>query len=144
AADSVFAISTMSAASSPHARNLIWQLFTRRSIRRTVPEWERKVRGALAEFRAARARYPGDAGFEELIEELKQVSPEFCCCWQEHEVSRSLDGRKILEHPVAGHLEFDHVTLQVPNDPDLKITVYTPLVETRAKLQPLLSSFEAD
>jgi len=135
AAAFVFAIG---ASSSPHARNLIWQLFTQRSLRRMVPEWERKVCGTLAEFRAARACYPGDVGFEELIEELKQVSPEFCCCWQEHEVSRSLDGRKILEHPVAGHLEFEHVTLQVPNDPDLKITVYTPLVETRAKLHPLL------
>jgi hypothetical protein len=135
AADGVFAIS---AASSPHTRNLIWRLFMHQSIRRTVLEWERKVRGALAEFRAARACYPGDGGFEELIEELNQVSPEFCRCWREHEVSRSLDGRKILEHPVAGHLEFEHVTLQVPNDPDLKITVYTPLVETRVKLQPLL------
>jgi transcriptional regulator with XRE-family HTH domain len=138
AAAGVFAISAVSSAASPHARNLIWRLFTQRSIRRMVPEWERKVRGTLAEFRAARACYPGDVGFEELIEELKQVSPEFCRCWQEQEVSRSLDGRKILEHPVAGHLEFEHVTLQVPNDPDLKITVYTPLVETRAKLQPLL------
>ncbi len=137
AADSVFAISA-AAPSSRHARNLIWRLFTHRSIRRAVPDWERKVRGALAEFRAASARYPDDVGFEELIEELKQVSPEFCRWWPQHEVSRSLDGRKIVEHPVAGHLEFEHVTLQIPSDPDVKITVYTPLVETRAKLQPLL------
>lgn len=117
AADGVFAISAASSASSPHARNLIWRLFMHQSIRRIVPEWERKVRGALAEFRAARACYPGDMGFGELIEELNQVSPEFCRCWQEHEVSRSLDGRKILEHPVAGHLEFEHGRSRFPTIP---------------------------
>ncbi len=137
AADGVFAIS---GTSSPNARNLIWRLFTNRTIRKHVPDWEQKVRGALAEFRTASARYSGDVWFEELIEELKQVSPEFCRWWPQHDASSSLDGRKIMEHPVAGHLEFEHVTLQVPGDPDIKITIYTPLAETRAKLQPLLEA----
>ncbi len=74
AADGLFAISE---ASSPYARNLVWRLFTSQTMRER-PNWEPIARATLAEFRTASAHYPGDKWFEELIEDLKQVSPEFC------------------------------------------------------------------
>jgi hypothetical protein len=95
------------------------------------------ARGLLAEFRTASARYPGDGWFEELIEALKQVSPEFCLWWQEYDAPRSLDGDKIMEHPTLGHLEFQHLTLQVLSDSDVRVTIYMPKAVTRTKLQQL-------
>jgi len=136
AADALFAISE---ASSRYARNLVWRLFTSPTMRER-PNWEQIARSTLAEFRAANARYPGDRSFEELIEDLKQVSPEFCRWWPHHDVRSALDGHKPIEHPVLGHLEFEHITLQVLSEPDVRIAIYTPLAETRAKLERFLET----
>jgi len=132
AADLVF---TISGASSPYARNLVWRLFTSPAMREYLPDWEQLARGVLAEFRTACARYPGDGWFEELIEELKRVSPEFCRWWPHHDAPSSLDGHKVIEHPTLGHLEFEHLTLQVLSNPDVRVMIYTPLAETRIKLR---------
>ena len=136
AADGLFAISE---ASSLYARNLVWRLFTSPTMRER-PNWEQVARGTLAEFRTASARYPGDRWFEELIEDLKRVSPEFRRWWPHHDVRSALDGRKVMEHPTLGHLEFEHLTLQVLSNPDVRIMIYTPLAETRAKLQRFLEA----
>lgn len=136
AADALFAISQ---ASSPYARNFIWQLFAD-PARRERPHWELVARSMLAEFRTASARYPGDPWFEELIEDLKQVSPEFCQWWPHHDARRTLDGHKVFEHATLGHLEFEHLNLQVLSEPDIRIAIYTPDGATRVKLEQLLKS----
>src|SRR5258707_7514820 len=136
AADGLFAIAE---ASSPYAHNLVWRLFTSPTMRER-PNWEQVARGTLAEFRTASARYPGDRWFEELIEDLKRVSPEFRRWWPHHDVRSALDGHKAMEHPTLGHLEFEHITLQVLSNPDVRIMIYTPLAETRAKLQRFLEA----
>jgi transcriptional regulator with XRE-family HTH domain len=134
AADALF---TLSQASALYERNLVWRLFTSPTMRER-PNWEMLARGTLAEFRTASARYPGDVWFEELIEDLKQVSPEFRLWWPHHDARSSLDGRKPMEHPTLGHLEFEHITLQVLNNPDVRIMLYIPDAVTRTKLELLL------
>ncbi|MDD9271747.1 hypothetical protein ACFPES_32420 [Paenibacillus sp. GCM10023248] len=47
----------------------------------------------------------------------------------------SLEGFKEVVHPDMGHLEFDHITLQIPNDPDMRVMIYMPLTATRSKLE---------
>ncbi|MBO0782104.1 MAG: helix-turn-helix domain-containing protein [Ktedonobacteraceae bacterium] len=135
-ADALFSIS---AASTPYARNMLWRLFTDPEMREH-PHWELLARGSLAEFRAAYARYPRDSYFEELVEDLKRVSPEFCLWWPHHDARSSLDGHKTLKHPDLGPLEFEHTTLQDLSNPDLRIMIYTPDAATRTKLQQLLES----
>lgn len=132
AADGVFGISE---ASPPHARNVIWRFFTNSTMREQFCHWEQMARGILAEFRTASARYPGDAWFEDLIEDLKQASPHFRLWWSHHDVSNSMDNDKIIEHLKLGHLEFKHLTLHAFNDPDMRVTVYIPDAQTRAKLR---------
>ncbi len=136
AADVLYSISEET---SRYGRNLIWRLFTS-PTRRERPGWELIARSTLAEFRAANARYPGDEWFEELIEDLKQVSPEFRRWWPHHDVRSALDSHKIIEHPQMGRLEFDHLTLQVLTDPDISIIIYSPIAETRAKLERFLET----
>ncbi len=98
------------------------------------------ARATLAEFRTASARYPGDPWFEGLIEDLKQVSPEFCQWWPHHDVRSALDGHKVIEHPTLGLLEFEHFNLQVLTNPDIRIMIYTPNDVTRAILQHFLAT----
>jgi hypothetical protein len=118
---------------------MLWRLFTSPTTR-ARPNWEMVARATLAEFRTASARYPGDPWFEELIEELKQVSPEFRRWWPHHDVRSALDGHKVIEHPALGSLEFEHCTLQVLTNPDIRIMVYTPNAMTRTTLQHWLAT----
>jgi transcriptional regulator with XRE-family HTH domain len=136
AADLLFGIDE---ASSPYARNLVWQLFANPS-RRERPHWEQVARSTLAEFRAVSARYPGDRWVEELIEDLKQVSPEFSQWWPHHDVRPALDGHKVIEHPTLGRLEFEHINLQVLSDPDIRIMIYAPTPKARAQLEESLAA----
>jgi hypothetical protein len=143
AADILFAISDIiSDTSSPYARNMVWRLFTN-STTRERPNWEAVARATLAEFRTASARYPGDPWFEELIEDLKQVSTEFCLWWPHHDVRSALDGHKVIVHPTLGTLEFEHFTLQVLTNPDIRIMIYMPDTVTRTMLQHLLEAMKA-
>ncbi|HEX4203048.1 MAG TPA: helix-turn-helix transcriptional regulator [Ktedonobacteraceae bacterium] len=135
AAERVLAIS---AASIPYERNLVWRFFTDPMMREYFSHWEQMARGLLAEFRATSASSSGDEWFEELIEALKQVSPEFCRWWQEHDAPRELSSDKIMEHATLGHLEFQHLILQVLSDPDVRVSLYMPNAMTRTKLQRLL------
>ena len=140
AADALFALSdTIADASSPYARNQVWHLFTSPTTRQR-PNWEMVARATLAEFRTASARYSGDPWFDELIEDLKQVSPEFCRWWPHHDVRSVLDGHKVIEHPTLGYLEFEHVSLQVLTNPDIRIMIYTPNAVTRTTLQRFLEA----
>jgi transcriptional regulator with XRE-family HTH domain len=140
AADALFSISDMiSDTSSPYARNMIWRLFTSPTTRERS-NWETLARATLAEFRAASARYPDDPWFEELIEDLKQVSPEFCRWWPHHDVRSALDGHKVIEHPRLGTLVFEHFNLQVLTNPDIRIMIYSPNAVTRTKLQRFLAT----
>lgn len=136
AADALFALAD---ATSRYERNLIWRLFTSPTMRER-PNWEMLARATLAEFRTASTRYPSDPCFEELIEDLKQVSPEFCQWWPHHDVRSTLDGHKVITHPTLGPLEFEHFTLQVLTSPDIRIMIYAPDTETRAALQRLLEA----
>lgn len=133
------ALFSLSEATTRYARNLVWRLFTSPEMRQR-PQWEHIARGTLAEFRTASARYPGDRGFEDLIDDLKRVSPEFRRWWPHHDARSTLDGPKTIEHAALGRLEFEHTTLQVVNNPDVRIVIYSPLPETRAKLERLLQT----
>lgn len=140
AANALFSISDIiSDTSSPYARNMVWRLFTSLTTRERH-NWEAVARATLAEFRTASARYPGDPWFDELIEDLKQVSPEFCQWWPHHDVRSALDGHKVIEHPQLGTLEFEHFTLQVLTNPDIRIMIYSPIAETRTTLQHYLTT----
>ncbi|AJY73454.1 helix-turn-helix transcriptional regulator [Paenibacillus beijingensis] len=137
AANEVFSISQPS---PPHDFNLIWRLFTSPARKERFRDWEQIARGVVAEFHTARARYVENSSFEGLIEDLKRESPEFNQLWPLHEVPSSLEGHKEMEHPIMGHLEFVHITLQAPNDPDIRVMIYTPLTVTRVKLERYLST----
>jgi hypothetical protein len=122
-------------------RNAVWRLFTSPPYRHLLVDWEGDARRLLAQFRASCGRYPGDPRLTELIQNLMLRSPEFRAWWPDHEVLGAEEGHKTFNHPQAGYLMFEHLTFQVFDAPDLKVSVYTPLDEadTPAKLSQLLS-----
>jgi transcriptional regulator with XRE-family HTH domain len=123
-------------------RNHLWMQFMDPARREMFPDWERGIRLAVAKFRADSARHLGDPSFEELIEALRQASPEFCKAWKRHEVARSGEGRKELVHPAAGRLVFEHAVFNPQEAPEQRLILYTPLPEldTQAKMAELMAT----
>ena len=82
----------------------------------------------------------GDPAFERLVEALNDGSREFRAWWPRHEVRASGDGRKTIEHPVAGRLLFEHALFRHGENPEQRLLLYSPLPEedTPAKLERLL------
>lgn len=121
---------------APRERNTVWRMFTSPRLRETMPDWEGHARHVLAQFRASWGRHAGDPDFVELIEDLKEASPEFGEWWPKHDVQGSPEGRKELDHPVVGRMVLEHTTFGLHDDLDLKLVLFTPLpeAETPAKL----------
>jgi transcriptional regulator with XRE-family HTH domain len=123
----------------PHSRNVIWRFLQRESS--TIDEeWEKQGQSLVAQFRADYARYPGDAGFREIIEDLQRASPQFCQWWEQQNVRGLSNGPRIMNHPTLGLLEFDHVTFQTSLSPDLRVKVYSALPATASRLEKALSA----
>jgi transcriptional regulator with XRE-family HTH domain len=129
------------------ARNHLWQLFMDPRRRALFDDWEQASRLAAAKFRADHARHLGDPSFEELIQQLRQSSPDFCKAWKRHEVARAGEGTKTLRHPVAGPLLFEHAVFHPVEFPEQRLTLYSPVADsgTAEKLGELLAAeFEVE
>ena len=108
--------------------------------REMIADWGPSSRLMVAKFRADSARHIGDPEFEQLIHALRQSSPEFGQAWKRHEVARTGEGRKVLRHPVAGQLVFEHAVFTPADAPEQRLILYSPLPDndTPAKLTTLL------
>ena len=123
-------------------RNFLWSVFTdpaRRELHGA--DWNRGARRLVARFRAQAARYVGDSDFESLVSALREASPEFREWWELHEVASSGVGRKVLRHPTAGKLVFEHAVFRPEESPDLRFVLYSavPVASTPEKLAKLLA-----
>jgi transcriptional regulator with XRE-family HTH domain len=124
-----------------YPNNIIWKIFVH-DRQPDDPRWQAKAQHMLAEFRAESAPYLGEPWLKQLIADLQATSAEFREWWQRHDVRGRLDGSKYLHHELVGNLAFDHVTLQVPSNPGLKVVILMPLADTdtAAKLRHLMDA----
>ncbi len=100
---------------------------------------EAGIKVLIAQFRADYAHFPNDPMFKELIEEFIQSSQLFREIWSLHDVQWVTERHKRSYDPRIGEMEFEHVTLQLPTDPDLKIMIYTASSDTATRLRNLMS-----
>jgi transcriptional regulator with XRE-family HTH domain len=108
-------------------RNMLNLVFADPDHRRLLVDWEVVAKSAIAMFRGDYARYAGDADFERLVARLTRLSPEFAVWWLRREVAEPLSGRKRLDHPRVGLMEFEYSSFSVGDQPDMKLIVFTPL-----------------
>lgn len=122
------------------ARNIMHMLFADPAHRRLLLDWEALAPAVLAMFRVDSARYAGDPDFERLIALLSRVSPEFRTWWARHDVQQPLSGHKRILHPTGGRMDFEYASLDVSDQPGMKLVIYTPLQQNRTaeKLVALL------
>jgi transcriptional regulator with XRE-family HTH domain len=122
-------------------RNLLWRIFMEPATRKLHPDWEEGARRIVARFRSEAARHIGDPDFDDLIAALQEGSPEFRKWWDLHEVATSGVGRKVVRHPTAGKLVFEHAVFRPQESPEQRLVLYTPVpqADTPEKLAKLLS-----
>jgi transcriptional regulator with XRE-family HTH domain len=125
----------------PAERNHLWLVFMHPAWRELYPDWEPNARRLVGRFRAAYAERVGDPGFESLLERLLAGSAEFRDWWPRHEVVATGEGRKEIDHPVAGRLEFEHAVFLHAEKTEQRLVLYAPRAgtDTAAKLDALLA-----
>lgn len=122
-------------------QNCLLAFFTDPVYRARTKGWEAIAHQVVAQFRAACSECPDDEGFQAVVDEAKERSPEFAELWARRDIAPGGQIRKELEHPVVGTLYVESTQLRIPARPDLAIVLHTPLPDTgtEAKLQWLAS-----
>lgn len=127
----------------PGQRNELLWMFTDPRARDTYVDWEKDAAAMLARFRLAAARRPGDPDFVSLVEQLHRQSAEARSWWSRHEVLLPASGTKRLRHQLLGEITFNHVVLQVADDPGQKLVTFSaadgrqePLARLAATVTP--------
>ncbi|MFD5874287.1 helix-turn-helix transcriptional regulator [Streptomyces sp. NPDC060322] len=118
-------------------QNCMIAFFTDPVYRARSKHWETIASQVVAQYRAACSDSPEDEGFRAVVEEARELSPEFAALWDRRDVVPGGQVRKELQHPLVGTLMVESTQLRVPARPDLVIVLYTPLPDTgtEAKLQ---------
>ncbi|WP_327269555.1 helix-turn-helix transcriptional regulator [Streptomyces sp. NBC_01218] len=111
-------------------QNCLISFFTDDVYRSRATTWDLIAPRVVAQFRAGCSEDPEDEGFQAVVAEAKEASPEFAALWEQRDVAPGGLMRKELEHPVAGTLRVESTQLRVPARPDLAIVLHTPLPGT--------------
>lgn len=87
-------------------------------------DWDKSADQIAATLRGNVGRNPGDRGLSNLVGELATQSDEFSRRWAAHDVRYHHTGRKRINHPIVGELEFDYEMIELPSDPGFTILTY--------------------
>lgn len=126
-------------------RNLLWQRFAGGGggggggrLVADAEERERLDRAAVADLRAAAARYPDDARLHSMVTALSVRNPEFARLWAARIVQSRRADRKRFAHPQLGVLELDCDALIVPGDDQVLVIYSAPPDSPEAEALALL------
>jgi hypothetical protein len=85
---------------------------------------------AAAKLRMEAGRNPHDEELIALVGELSTCSELFRQRWASQDVRLHRSGRKRLHHPVVGQLDLDVESMELPDEPNLRLNVYTAAART--------------
>ncbi|WP_422924023.1 helix-turn-helix transcriptional regulator [Singulisphaera sp. PoT] len=128
-------------------RNIVWLVFTHPAQRRLMVNWEDQARSLLALFRSSTAHNLGEEWHDRFVADLADHSPEFRAWWPRHDVRVAHAGPKIYDHPLAGRMVFEPLTLRYEGDSLFRIMVKVPVADesdTPAKLARLIAEHGND
>jgi len=88
-------------------------------------DWGVAAHDMAALLHAEAGRNPGDRRLSDLVGELSTQSEEFRARWAAHNVLFHRDGVRQFRHPTAGELTLAYQDLDLPQNPDQTILVFT-------------------
>lgn len=111
---------------SRRERTIPWRHFSGipSRLERTPAEHADAEEAMAADLRDALGRYPDDEYLNELITDLRGLSPRFAELWEQRPVKRTPSRRKSFNHPEIGTITLDCDALAVQGS-DLSVIVYT-------------------
>jgi transcriptional regulator with XRE-family HTH domain len=119
------ALDPVVAAKPPGERNVARRVLLDPTARRLYPEWQSLAEEIADVLRLNAARFAGDPRLAALIQELLERSDTFRARWEQNEVQEKTFGRKVLDHPDVGRLEFDYEAFILPGTTGQQLIVYT-------------------
>ncbi len=105
-------------------RNLLYQMFLSREVRKRFLNWEKDAREMLENFRISYDLWAHSPQFIGLVEQLSTLSPEFRKWWKVHAVRMKASGETAILHKKLGKINFFYSTFQLCDYPDLKLILY--------------------
>ncbi|MCX4831424.1 helix-turn-helix transcriptional regulator [Streptomyces sp. NBC_01016] len=109
----------------PHKqRNLARYLFLHPAAQAVLPDWDRQVRGCIAELRAQAGTAPDAPDLTSLVGELLLKSPDFAKLWERYEVSGGKASHKTIHHPQVGTLTLTSQSMPLNGTPGQQLGVY--------------------
>ena len=128
----------------PNRRNLVRILMTSPEYQEDAVEYEAMARRITAKLRVDYSQAGGDPAFDELIEEMSQISPMFFQLWRSSEIRSRSEGVHLLKHPQLGGIMFEHTYYVVEGAPSLRVVIFAPHdPESAAKVAQLANSKSA-
>jgi transcriptional regulator with XRE-family HTH domain len=88
-------------------------------------DYDQATRNAAAILRMEVGRNPHDEDLIALVDELSTGSELFRQRWASQDVQLHGHGSKRVNHPVAGLLDFNFESMDLPTDPGLQLNIYT-------------------
>lgn len=107
--------------------NLLRFVFANPLARQFVVNWEMRSRRLVAEFRADCRSRLEEPEVKQLVDELSSSSPEFDRFWKQHDVLERQGGQREFQHPQAGLIQFQQVTLRLVEQEQLKLVLLQPV-----------------
>jgi transcriptional regulator with XRE-family HTH domain len=111
---------------SRRERTIPWRHFSGipSRLERTPEERAEAEEAMAADLHDALGRFPDDQYLNELIGDLRQISPRFAELWEKRPVARKPSRTKTFNHPEIGTITLDCDALAVHGS-DLSVIVYT-------------------
>lgn len=88
-------------------------------------DYDQVARNAAAMLRMELGRHPGDEDLIALVDELSTGSRLFRQQWASQDVRLKGHGSKRVNHPVAGRLDLNFESMDLPTEPGLQLNIYT-------------------
>lgn len=114
----------------PEGSNCLDEFFTETGYRQEMLNWGVLAPEIVSAFRRDAAQYAADRRFEPLVNRLLATSSDFRQLWDEHAILSGAPSEKVLDNPVVGRLEFEHSVLHLPDRPDIRLVLHTPVLGT--------------
>jgi hypothetical protein len=126
-------------------RNVVRCMFLELSARKLHVDWEQEAPLSIAALRAKAGRDLSDPDYKELIGSLLEQSTEFAAMWRRQDVRGRLEGHVRLRHPHVGRLDLEYTSLEVTEQPSLRLYLFAPVADGRSesKLREVLNGASA-
>jgi transcriptional regulator with XRE-family HTH domain len=107
-------------------RNLLRFIFLEPRARSLIDGWHERARRVVAEFRAQAGSHLNDPAMRDMIEVLREASPDFASLWRQRDVLAREGGERTFHHPRDGFLRFEQVTFSLVSHAEMKLTILVP------------------